>query len=118
MKEVTLILSGRLKDPETGKSVILGGAKLTGTPLQVGMIFEHLMSLPGAPDLIGVATNIEIYRESKLALKRVRCLQGNCNCTGDYADSDKTDEDALEQMKEYLNLDSLVNLSRSKNPAK
>ena len=112
MKEVTLILSGRLKDPETGNSVILGGAKLTGTPLQVGMIFEHLMSLPGAPDLIGVATNIEIYRESKLALKRTRCLQ--CNCTGDYADSDRTDEDALEQMKEYLNLDSLVNLSGSK----
>ncbi len=112
MKEVTLILSGRLKDPETGKSVILGGSKLTGTPLQVGMIFEHLMSLPGAPDLIGVATNIEIYRESKLALKRVRCLQDHC--TEDYSDSDKTDEDALKQMKEYLNLDSLVNLSRSK----
>ena len=111
MKEVTLILSGRLKDPETGKSVRLGGAKLTGTPLQVGMIFEHLMSLPGAPDLVGVATNIEVYRESKLALKRTRCLQGNC--TGDYTDSDRTDEDALEQMKEYLNLDSLVNLSRS-----
>ena len=112
MKEVTLILSGRLRDPETGKSVILGGAKLTGTPLQVGIIFEHLMSLPGAPDLIGVATNIEVYRESKLALKRVRCLENNG--TEDYQDSDKTDEDALRQMKEYLNLDSLMNLNRSR----
>ena len=112
MKEVTLILSGRLKDPETGKSVILSGAKLTGTPLQVGMIFEHLMSLPGAPDLIGVATNIEVYRESKLALKRVRCIQSNC--TDDYQDSDKTDEDTLEQMKEFLNLDSLMSINRSK----
>lgn len=111
MKEVTLILSGRLTDPETGKSVILGGAKLTGTPLQVGMIFEHLMSLPGAPDLIGVTANIEVYRESKLTLKRVRCVQNNC--TDEYQDSDKTDEDALKQMKEYLNLESLVNLSRS-----
>ena len=77
MKEVTLILSGRLRDPETGKTVMLGGTKLTGTPLQVGIIFEHLMALPGAPDLIGVATNIEVYRESKLALKRVRRIQDN-----------------------------------------
>lgn len=112
MKEVTLILSGRLTDPETGKSVMLNGTKLTGTPLQVGIIFEHLMSLPGAPDLIGVSTNIEIYREGKLALKRVRCIQNNS--TGDYTDPDKTDEDALEQMKEFLNLTSLVNLNRSK----
>ena len=108
MKEVTLILSGRLTDPETGKSVMLNGTKLTGTPLQVGMIFEHLMSLPGAPDLIGVARNIEVYRESKLALKRVRCTQ--IKPTGDYTDPDKTDEDALEQMKEFLNLSSLINL--------
>ena len=108
MKEVTLILSGRLTDPETGKSVMLNGTKLTGTPLQVGIIFEHLMSLPGAPDLIGVATNIEVYRESKLALKRVRCTQ--IKPTGDYTDPDKTDEDALEQMKEFLNLSSLINL--------
>ena len=108
MKEVTLILSGRLTDPETGKSVMLNGTKLTGTPLQVGMIFEHLMSLPGAPDLIGVTRNIEVYRESKLALKRVRCTQ--IKPTGDYTDPDKTDEDALEQMKEFLNLSSLINL--------
>ena len=111
MKEVTLILSGRLKDPDTGKSVTLGGAKLTGTPLQVGMIFEHLMSLPGAPDLVGVSANIEVYREGKLTLKRVRCIQ--LNHTEDYTDPDKTDEDALKQMKEYLNLDSLMSLSGS-----
>ena len=83
---------------------MLNGTKLTGTPLQIGIIFEHLMSLPGAPDLIGVATNIEVYREGKLALKRVRCIQSN------YTDPDKTEEDALEQMKEFLNLSSLVNL--------
>jgi hypothetical protein len=112
VKEVTLILSGRLTDPETGKSVMLAGATLTGTPLQVGMIFEHLMSLPGAPDLIGVTTNIEIYRESKLALKRVRCIQ--LNHTGEYSDPDKTDEDALRQVKELLNLDGLVNPTRTK----
>ena len=111
MKEVTLILSGRLKDPETDKSVMLNGTKLTGTPLQVGMIFEHLMSLPGAPDLIGIAVNIEVYREGKLALKQIRSIQGNC--TGDYSDPDKTDEDVLKQMKEYLNLESLVNLNSS-----
>lgn len=110
MKEVTLILSGRLKDPETGKSVMLNGTKLTGTPLQVGMIFEHLMSLPGALDLIGIAANIEVYREGKLALKQIRCLQSNC--TGDYTDPDKTEEDVLEQMKEYLNLESLISLNR------
>ena len=55
---------------------------------------------------------VEIYRESELALKWVRCPQ--CNCTGDYTDSNRTDEDVLEQIKEYLNLDSLVNLRRSK----
>ena len=114
MKEVTLILSGRLRDPETGKTVMLGGTKLTGTPLQVGMIFEHLMSLPGAPDLIGVATNIEVYRESKLALKRVRCVQSNCTENYNYKDPDKTDEDTLKQVKEYVDLDSLVNPNRSK----
>ena len=112
MKEVTLILSGRLRDPETGKTVMLGGTKLTGTPLQVGIIFEHLMALPGAPDLIGVATNIEVYRESKLALKRVRRIQDNRTET--YKDPDKTDEDALRQMKEYLNLDNLVDPNKSK----
>ena len=63
MKEITYALMGRIQDPETGNSVSLTGVKLTGTPLQVGMIFESLKDLPGGPDISVInESDMKVYK--------------------------------------------------------
>ena len=79
---------------------MLQQVELTGTPLQVGMIFESLRELPGGPDIIGIRQNVEIRRECEATLKQVR---SNYNpAYGDYEDPDKTDEEAEKKAREYL----------------
>ena len=86
MKEITYELAGRIQDPETGKSVVLTGVKLTGTPLQVGMIFESLRDLPGGPDVSVLNERHEkIYNMGKDALE-------NARSSGDYEDPDIFDD--------------------------
>ena len=76
MKEITYALMGRIQDPETGNCVTLTGVKLTGTPLQVGMIFESLRNLPGGPDIAVInESDMEIYKMGKDALEKVRSEQ-------------------------------------------
>ncbi len=95
MKEITYVLSGRLQDPETMNCVILHGVKLTGTPLQVGMIFDALRDLPGRPDVsVRTESNEKIFNMGKTALERARSEQRNA--PGDYEDpdiSEDTDEE-------------------------
>jgi hypothetical protein len=51
MKRVTWKLMKRIEDPETKSSVSLEGVTITGTPLQVAVLFECLFNLPGKVDL-------------------------------------------------------------------
>ena len=42
MKKVKLYLRDRLSDPETGKRLQMSGVELTGTSVQIGLIWECL----------------------------------------------------------------------------
>lgn len=91
MKEITYALSGRIQDPETGNTVILHGVKLTGTPLQVGMIFDALTDLPGRPDVSVInESEMKIFNMGQEALKQARSEQGDVS--GDYEDPDTSDD--------------------------
>ena len=91
MKEITYALTGRIQDPETGNCVVLTGVKLTGTPLQVGMIFESLKDLPGGPDVSVInESHMKIYNMGKDALENVRSEQSTSS--GDYEDPDTSDD--------------------------
>ena len=91
MKEITYALRGRIQDPKTGNSVTLSGVKLTGTPLQVGMIFESLKDLPGGPDVsVMNETDVKIFNMGKDALAQARSEQSKY--VGDYEDPDRSDD--------------------------
>ena len=91
MKEITYALAGRIQDEETGNSVILAGVKLTGTPLQVGMIFDALKNLPGRPDVsVSNETDEKIYNMGKDALEQAR--SEHSDFSGDYEDPDRSDD--------------------------
>ena len=91
MKEITYALMGRIQDPKTGNSVSLTGVKVTGTPLQVGMIFESLKDLPGGPDVsVMNESDMKIYNMGKDALEQARSEQSKF--FGDYEDPDKSDD--------------------------
>ena len=91
MKEITYAISGRLQDEETGNSVVLNGVKLTGTPLQVGMIFDALAKLPGSPDVSVInKTHKKIFNMGKDALEQAR--SEHCDFSGDYEDPDISDD--------------------------
>ncbi len=90
MKEITYALAGRIQDEETGNSVILAGVKLTGTPLQVGMIFDALKNLPGGPDVsVMTKTDEKIFNMGKDALEQAR--SEHSDFSGDYEDPDTSE---------------------------
>lgn len=92
MKEITYALMGRIQEEETGNCVTLSGVKVTGTPLQVGMIFESLKDLPGSPDVSVInKTDRKIFNMGKDALKQARAEQSQV--VGDYEDPDRSDDD-------------------------
>ena len=43
MKEITYEPAGRILDEVTGNTVVLSGVKLTGIPLQVGIVVPTLI---------------------------------------------------------------------------
>ena len=91
MKEITYALAGRIQDEETGNSVVLNGVKLTGTPLQIGMIFDALKDLPGSPDVsVMTKTDEKIYKMGEDALERAR--SEHSDFSGDYEDPDTSDD--------------------------
>ena len=91
MKEITYALTGRIQDEETGNCVVLTGVKLTGTPLQVGMIFDALKDLPGGPDVsVMNKTNEKIFNMGKDALEQAR--SEHSDFSGDYEDPDTSDD--------------------------
>ena len=51
MKRVTWKLMKHIEDPKTESSVSLEGVTVTGTPLQVAVLYKCLRSLPGKVDL-------------------------------------------------------------------
>ena len=91
MKEITYALMGRLQDKETMQCVVLSGVKLTGTPLQVGMIFDALRDLPGCPDVsVNSKTDQKIFNIGKDALEQARSEPRDFS--GDYEDPDRSDD--------------------------
>ena len=86
--EVTLHLGNCLQDLETMHSVSLHGAKLSGTPLQVGIIFETINNLPGSPD-VASDEDLELWKICKKALKYVRECPPNPDGSGYYVDPNK-----------------------------
>ena len=94
MKEVTWVLAGRLQDQETGNAVILTGTKITGTPLQVALIFESLNELGGPDVSVNTESDKKIYELGQETLKEVRANQ-NEGGGGDYEDPDKSYDEAL-----------------------
>lgn len=91
MKEITYVLTDRIQDEETGNCVVLSGVKVTGTPLQVGMIFDALKNLPGRPDiLVDNEADRKIFNMGKDALEQARSTHSDYE--GDYEDPDISDE--------------------------
>lgn len=89
MKEVTLRLSALIEDEKSGSIYVrLDGALLVGTPLQVGIIYEALQSLPGDVDIVTTRENTETVKTCQSTLKQVRENQPN-SPTGEYNDPDK-----------------------------
>ena len=88
-KEVELHLASEIQDLKTMKSVVLHGAKLCGTPLQVGMIFEMIADIPGSPDVVGLDYNVEVYRACKEAVKYARECPDNPDGSGEYIDPNR-----------------------------
>lgn len=95
MKEITYVLAGRIQDEETGNCVVLSDVKVTGIPLQVGMIFDALKNLPGSPDVsVSYEADAKIFDMGKDALEQAR--SDHSDFVGDYEDpdiSDKMDEE-------------------------
>ena len=91
MKEITYVLAGRIQDEKTGNSVDLSNVKLTGTPLQVGMIYDALRGLPGGPDVsVSYEADAKIFNMGKDALEQARSTHSDYG--GDYEDPDISDE--------------------------
>lgn len=88
-KEVTLHLADCIQDEKTGNSVVLHGAKLSGTLLQVGMIFDVIKDIPGTPDVIGVEENVEVYKACQEALKYARECPDNPDGSFEYIDPNR-----------------------------
>lgn len=73
MKRVTMVLSGKIEDPENRRDVYLTGATIEGTPLQVALLFECLFSMPGKTDLfVPDQVAMDIYNMCKDTLKNIR----------------------------------------------
>ena len=70
MKKVTLYLSDKLGDPETGKQLQMWGVELKGTSTQVGLIWECLKRF-GAIDVTH-HSELETLRKCEADLKRAR----------------------------------------------
>ena len=66
-------------------SVRLGGVRLSGTPLQIALIFETLNDLPGQPDVASY-DDLNILRDCEVALKNVRGSHPNPDGSGEYID--------------------------------
>ena len=89
-KEVTLYLSACIQDPKGKGNVRLEGVKLSGTPLQVGMIFEILNGLPGQPDIFN-GEGLKILHQCEDALKKAREAPLNSDGSFDYIDPNKVE---------------------------
>lgn len=89
--EVALCLSSCIQDQETMQSVSLIGAKLVGTPLQVGMIFESIKDLWGQPDIASSKQNVEILRHCQSKLKYARECPPNPDGSGYYIDGNSSE---------------------------
>ena len=87
--EVALYLSSYLQDQETMYSVPLFDAKLVGTPLQVGIIFESIKDLPGSPDIIASKQNVQIARHCESVLNYARECPPNPDGSGEYIDRNR-----------------------------
>ena len=93
MKRVTMVLSGRIEDPETGSDLYLSGATIQGTPSQVALLFECLFSMPGKTDVFVPDQEAQdIYNMCKDTLKNVRASQKSVDS---YDDPDLFEEDTL-----------------------
>ena len=98
MKEITYVLMGRIKDPETRSLIYLNGVEIKGTPLQVAAVFENLFRCPGKVDVsVSTENDKEVYEVGENTLKAVRESQGSAEF---YEDPDKTDEDARRRARE------------------
>ena len=83
MKRVTWKLMKYIEDPETGSRVSLDGVTLTGTPLQVAVLFECLSNSQGKVDLS--MPDRDIWNIGKDALKNARDSKEWVEC---YEDPD------------------------------
>ena len=90
-KEITMHLGDCIQDMETMQSVSLRGAKLVGTPLQVGMIFESIKDLPGSPD-VASGEDLELFKICQKVLKYVRECPPNPDGSGYYIDPNKSSD--------------------------
>ena len=77
MKRVTWRLMKHIDDPETESSVSVTGVTITGTPLQVAVLFDCLYKLPGKVDIYVPDQNaMDIYNMGVEALKNARDSKG------------------------------------------
>ena len=88
-KEITLRLGDCIQDMETMQSVSLRGAKLVGTPLQVGMIFESIKNLSGSPD-VASGEDLELLKICEKVLEYARGCPPNPDGSGYYIDPNKS----------------------------
>ena len=73
MKRVTWRLMKHIEDPETESNVSLRGVTITGTPLQVAVLFECLRNSQGKVDLFVPDQNAQdIWNIGEDALRNAR----------------------------------------------
>ena len=88
-KEIILHLGDCIQDMETMQSVSLRGARLVGTPLQVGMIFESIKELPESPD-VASGEDLELLKICRKVLEYARGCPPNPDGSGYYIDPNKS----------------------------
>ena len=78
-EKVTLKICGEIDDLKSGKTVDLKAVEITGTPLQVGIIFEVLNSMDNTKVDIQDTDekNIEVLNKCHDALAQFRNLKGD-----------------------------------------
>ena len=99
MKRVTWKLMKHIEDPKTGSSISLDGVAITGTPLQVAVLFECLCNLDGKADLsVPDQDAMDIKNMGVEALKNARDSKGWVEW---YEDPDLPEDE--EDISKWLN---------------
>ncbi len=67
---VRLEITGTLYNKSSGEYSTLHGMVLTGTPLQIALVFHALSESDGKVDIISTPANVEVYEKCNDAIEK------------------------------------------------